>query len=340
MMHTVGRSLMWVAILLAVGGLAFRLTAAWELIERGTVGMEADGDRIVRVSPGGPAERTGLRSGDRILDRNPAGPFRTGDGITYVVERNGAVLRFDMIAARGVTKPEPTLRYLLGETAMGLIFFACGLLVLAARGDLPAVLWMVYGVAMVLHGGGWPRSGPLTTGGVGFSVVMLSIMLGGTAIMHLVLLFPDRLSIADRRWIYVLLYGPLGLGAALAVTKAAFGGDSATALDYSFHTVASLHGYLFTLLAFLVLILRLVRATPESRRNDGLWIMVVGMVAATLPYLFAALLESVAPGLVSIGGLGAVPFTLLFSLIAVAFTWALLRSHRRRRFTMVMTSMV
>lgn len=315
-----------VALLVSVLAVTFRALSTRELLNRGSVSLEIRGDRVVGMARGAPGESAGLLVGDSVLETLPAGRLRLGDHVTYVVERGGVPLRFDMVAVRELTRPGPGFRYLVAETAMGMVFFFCGLLVLWVRRDFPAALWMLYGAAMVLHGGGWPSTGPMVLREIGYDLVLLGIMLGGSAILHLLLVFPEPLHIARRGSVRLLIPGAAALGVALALLRHV-ASDSGAALTQMFYSVAVVQGYAFTLLAFLVLLRRGWRASPQARRDDGLHILVGGMVLATLPYLLANLL---ALGASSAGGHGTGSYTLLFSLIAVAFTWALLRSHRRR----------
>lgn len=92
--------------------MAFRYLSDPERAMIGVVFGEGDGDgvRLAAVTPGGPAEKAGLRSGDRVLTvngkpvrdgdagsaRELVGPLKAGDTVTLGIERDGK--RQDIVA--------------------------------------------------------------------------------------------------------------------------------------------------------------------------------------------------------------------------------------------------
>ncbi len=305
----------WIVMVTTTLTLTFRVSGTASYLAMGMLGLEQETGEIVGLEPGMPAERAGLQVGDRIVeadgaDRRP----RIGENVTYIVERNGERLRFDLEAA---PVPGTTLAFLVASGVMGLAFLGIGVFVFLRTGTVPGILLASYGICQALHWGGNPDTSSAALRDAMTILILLATMLAASFLLHLALAFPPSWPVANRRRTWVWLYAP----AAVALVFALVGQEVA------FYLLMNLQAYLYTLAAFVVMCVRWRRADPTQRKTHGLGVMIWGFLAGVVPYLAALVISAAAPEVELPGGLGPFPYTLFFALIPAAFAFGILRAQ-------------
>jgi len=193
------------------------------------LGLERHGAQltVVAVAAGAPAERAGLRQGDKIvaLDGVPvasevdydrvAASFRRGQGVEFRVLRGGEEISLTVVS--GVRFP--LLAFLL-QLAVSLAYLALALVAAAQRpGDLRARLlfWFAYAVAVEV------ALPSVVVGDATLTTVKVCAfyLISGVEMaleLHLAAVIPDRQAWIDRRrWVVPGFYVAGGLLAVLAV---------------------------------------------------------------------------------------------------------------------------
>ena len=108
-------------MLLALAWWVFGVTGTLRL---GMVGVEVEDDYITRVLPDSPAERAGLRVGDRVAAiEGDEGMIEVGRTLIYSIERDGELEEVELQAAswHGTQR-----NVMLATIAMGLLHLLCG----------------------------------------------------------------------------------------------------------------------------------------------------------------------------------------------------------------------
>ena len=132
------------------------LAAALDLPERGTWGLRVSGDRIMTVTPGGPADRAGLVAGMRFDDAPPAVP-----GARHVV-LDPSGLEHTLVAAPADAAERTRAAGLL---VLAGAFALVGAVALAARGDRLVVAFALFAFSAALALVPPPTSPPWLAGG-------------------------------------------------------------------------------------------------------------------------------------------------------------------------------
>ena len=313
----------WVVAFITLLALAWWVFGATGTLRLGMVGLEVEDDRIVRILPGTPAELAGLRVGDRVAAiEGDEGTVGIGRTLIYSIERDGELEQVTLQAAswRG-----PQRNVMLATIVMGLLHLLCGVTVwFAARGKA-ANLFALFCATTAVHWSGFRPTTSDATEWAFFTVLLVGTGFAASFLLHFTLVYPQPWSLEARRVTLVVLYGPPALAFLVAVVSVALhGGSMFSGLQVLFFLLTNVPGYVFSLLALIVVVVRLRRASPSERRHSGLNVMLAGMLAAYLPYLLVLLLEAVAPSVPIPGGLGAYPYTLFFVLTPVAFLYAML----------------
>ena len=313
------------SILLALTVLAmlWRVAGSLDMQGRGVIGIDQNDDEITLVKEGFPAAAAGVLTGDRVVVVEDGGKSpRAGDPVIYTVEREGAELKFEMVA---VPLPGSIRAVMLGGAAMGLVFLSCGWFAFLRVGHGASWLFALYGLAEFVHWGGYPSPGSESLQNAVWTVLFLSTMCAASLFLHFTLVFPEPWPSASSRKIRVALYGPpvvgLLLGLAMMVRLAE------QALLIAFALLQNLQAYLYTIIALIVVIVRLRRMSSLERGSSGLRLLLWTYLAATVPYLTVMIVEAAAPT-VSIPGGGSFPYTLLFTLIPLSVATAIIRNER------------
>jgi serine phosphatase RsbU (regulator of sigma subunit) len=132
--------------------------AALDLPDRGTWGLRVSGDRIMAVTPGGPADRAGVVAGLRFTDAPPAVP-----GARHVVVDASGRRRVLVAAPADASERARTAGLLVLAAAFALV----GAAALFARGDRLVVAFALFAFSSALALAPPPTSPPWLAGGAG-----------------------------------------------------------------------------------------------------------------------------------------------------------------------------
>jgi len=214
---------------------------------------------------------------------------------------------------------------LIAHQVMGLFFLGCGWAVYTRLQGQAGVLFILYTICTAMHWAGpYPADTPLLKTALLLGFFLVSSTLGEALLVHFTLTFPRPWPIAARKGTLWALYGPMipavAVSGAIVVTQAT-GGDP-NAFMGIFALFAFLLPHLMGLLAIIILLIRWAKAGTRDRSRLGLTVMAFGNVLAILPWLAAAAIENLIPGLPVPGGLGTDPYVLAFVLIPLSFLYA------------------
>lgn len=209
---------------------------------------------------------------------------------------------------------------------MGLLYLACGAVVLFRLRSEAASVFALYAFCAALHWGGpIAVSSSALQLAVWFVYFILSAMLAEATFLLFTLTYPVAWSWGQRRLTRLVIYLPVVLGVLLAgVALAARPEDAAAAWRGAFFTLESVQANLFAATGLIFLLVRFVRAGARDgpRRLTGP--MALGAWISVLPWIVAMGVEAAG---------GAVPggsnvYTLLFGLMPVSFAYALLTEQQ------------
>lgn len=209
------------------------------------------------------------------------------------------------------------------RSVMGLLFLACGWVVMAKRRHEPAGLFALYAFCAALHWGG-PLYAASDTAqlAIWLGYFTVSAMLAQAAFLHFTLVYPEAWSWGPHHLTRAVIYFPVVLGALGAfLAVAAMPEPASEGWQDKFFILESLQVNLFALAGLVVLVVRFVRDRPEDGPREITGPLAFGGWLAVLPWAVAAAIESQGGSVP--GGAGA--YTLFFALMPLVGTWALLR---------------
>ena len=249
---------------------------------------------VGQVSPGDPADRSGLRNGDEILSVDgrrvagvaeyeaAAGGFERGRPVALRIARGDRILVLTPVPG---TPPRWLPLLLTSLTALG--FLAVALLALAQGDDLRVGLLFAFSAAAALEIAlpadviGRPL---LSAAALSAYYLLTGLQIGLE--MHLTSLIPERPGWLRRRpWIVPLYYGAgLGIGGASAATSLTEQVLGRRAFPWTMEQVDGLFRFgvlpVWALAVTLLLAFQALRsAEPRGRQQAGL------VLAATIPWM-------------------------------------------------------
>ncbi|MFH0916881.1 MAG: PDZ domain-containing protein [bacterium] len=295
---------------------------------------------VVEVNEGGPADRAGLRVGDRLLslggislgDRDwPRRPQpEIGDTRLLVVERTDESSGVTTTENIEVTySQEPTTASALSSVnwVIGLAFLLCGMLVYLKAPGTPSLLFSIAGLCF----GGFllprPLIGSFDLRVLAGSIFFVALCIGCACFLHLLLIFPKRKRVMEKKKAGQLIYLPLAALALVGIIHSVWGplGGAVRTIGAVLVAIVLL-GYL--VLSMVALIHSYVKAAPHERAEEGLNTLLAGVLLGLLPITSMA----VSGIFFSIGPLPGSRFYFLpLVLIPISFAWALLKGARGSR---------
>jgi membrane-associated protease RseP (regulator of RpoE activity) len=268
-------------------------------------GWELDAaHRVIRLRPGGAAERAGLELGDRIIAvenvsvDNAAGLQRLAAGFQPGQEIRVRYEREEQPRVTTLQLDPPTRTTILAAMAqlvIGALFAASGLIVLGLKptGDrlshVFVLLCILYGLLKVIH------LRPTTVGAI--AAYRLAFQVVWTAIpfvfAHFSLLFPRTRSLAQNPRHLRVLYAPLGVLVGLtAFTQGhyLFTGETLPVLELINLVLALIAWFLCLLFGVGMLFSNLFQPmTPEEIRRYRP--LLVAVIAAVIPYFVVFVID-------------------------------------------------
>ncbi len=298
------------------------------------LGMSERPGRIGLVYPGGPAERAGLRAGDRILAVNGVATTESGDmsamlrrgspgrGFFLCVERDGSTFEVELL-----TDPQPPREILMlvahALVAMATLFIGSAVF-LRKVGRLTGAFYTLCLVLAVLLFRPWMPPGEV---GERVDLVVREIVsaLFPGVLVHFFLLFPwERAPLRRRPWLQVLPYLPgLLILAAPRLGPRLLGGAPADPRTLSVGvSIAASLSVLAALSISIALFWNAYSRSPLPTVRRKLKVTLIGTVLGVLPVLLLLATRMVRPGALLPAAGGA---TLALFLLPASFGYAIVR---------------
>lgn len=282
------------AVLLVIWGL-------WGLVD---LGNSPDGgfnwnwedSAVFGVEPGGPADQAGLREGDRILtlDGIPLGDRETlrrqprteiGGIRLLVVERTDettGVTTTENIEITYSRPPRGEWTFDIVAGVVGLVFLLSGMLVFLKGPSTPSLLFAIvgFGFAGILLPS--PYIGSPGLQGFMSNVLFVAFLTAFASLLHLLLVFPKRKRVMEKKTAGLLIYLPVAAYALLGIIIFTWElpvDRFRTALMVVLGLIFA--GYL--VLSIVALIHSFVTAAPQERAEEGLNFMLAGVLIGILP---------------------------------------------------------
>jgi hypothetical protein len=294
---------------------------------------------IVEVNAGGPADRAGLWVGDRLISlggislEDPDWRRRlqpeVGDTRLLVVERTdestGVTTTMNIEV---IYEQEPAVASTLSSAnwAIGLAFLLCGMLVYLKTPSTPTFLFGVVGLCL----GGFlvprPRIDSFDLRMFTGAMFFIALCIGCACLLHLLLIFPKRKSVMKRKNAGQLIYLPVAAIALLGFIGIGITGPLRDALSTPAAVLVGIVLLAYLILSMVALIHSYVTAAPHERAEQGLNILLGGVLLGLLPVTMRAVTGIFFSETLLLPGSRFYLLTLV--LIPISFAWALLKVQR------------
>jgi len=325
----------WIATaaLLAVWGI-------FGLVELGNNpygGFDWESSVVVGVDEGSPADRAGLREGDRILSMNgipldDRGTLRRqpraeiGSGQVLVVERTDestGMIATEEVEVTYAGMPAREWAFEIVGGVIGLAFLLSGMFVYLKAPSTPSLLFAIVGLGFA---GMWlpgPYIGSFVLRAFAANIFFVAFLTAFAALLHLLLIFPRRKKVMERKGAWQLIYLPVVVFALSGIIHAvAELPDGSSTIVLYFLGILFLGYFLFSMAA---LIHSYVKAAPHERSEEGLNFLLAGVLIGLAP--LTCMLVAGAFGVrTDVPGTDFVFLTL--ALLPVSFALALLRGAK------------
>jgi len=322
------------AALLVIWGL-------WGLVDLGDSpngGYNVSSSVIVRVEPGGPADQAGLREGDRILtlDGTPMDDLEAvrrlpwteiGGKRLLVVERTDeptGVTTTENIEITYSGLPTSVGRSVIVGGVIGLVFLLSGMFVFLKEPNTPSLLFAIvgFGFAVILL----PRPHIVPYGLRIFTehLFLIAILTAFASLLHLLLVFPKRKKVMEKKYAGKLIYLPVVAYALLGIIDLIAGLPLTRLRTPAYLVVIGLVFLGYLVLSMAALIHSFVTAARQERAEEGLNFLLAGVVIGLLPLI----LGFVARMFVQFDFPGSDFLALTLVLFPISFALALLKGAR------------
>ncbi len=272
------------------------LAVALELPARGTWGMRLRGDRVMAVTPGGPADRAGIAVGDHVVAPPPAVP-----GARHVATLGDRTVLL-VAAAPGASERARTAVALVLAAAFAIV----GALALAARADRLILAFSLFAFSAALALAPPPVAPAWLAGPPGAPVLhalrLLASLLLPAALVEFFARFPEGRAGGLGRGLAVGGYagalGLFGLGVGLQLSSQSTGAPAPAArflAGGAFEALAALFlcGAMLAAVVTFVASYRHAAAHHRPRLTALVWSVTLGLV----PLALLTLSKNVAPTL-------------------------------------------
>ena len=328
-----------------IAAAVFVILGTFNLLDQGNNpydGYVTDGNNtVIRIDAGGPAERAGLKVGDRIrsIDGIPVedrhvlvqqGRPRIGQATTLVVERRerGAAdaipsvhsLSFDHAAPPGNYAARSFAAYLIG-----LCFVICGLVACFKAPNRSGMLFTLTGLCLGASFLGTPYFSSNAVRTIVRAIISLIVVFGFAFLFHLMLEFPKRKASLCKRHALKLLYAPALLVALFLLFMVVVQPQATSGLNQLSNLLIGLFIVAYFGGAAMAILHSYAKATSHERARYGLHIELAGILLGVLPVTLAMVIRILVPRLV-LPGSDFYYLTVIF--IPIALMTAMLRQVR------------
>lgn len=320
-------------LIVAIIGLVFGVLGLLDAGEAPYAGVIFGPDNnLLVVYPEDPASRAGLEVGDvvesiggisledtRAFLRRPRAEI--GEMRAWVVKRDGETLSFDLVYGSQPIRARATF---LSRTSVGLCFLAFCLWAYSKAPSNATLLLALIGLCFGIFFLPGPYSKSFFLRTVGGSVNTTLLALGFAFLIHFLLVFPKRSRLMHRPWAKSLIYGPAIFLAMFFLYLSLFQPDFTERLRSVTDILirSFIIGYFGWSVATMIQSYR--RATPEERSRHGIFLMLVGTLAALVPVTLSNLVLALAPTVLLPG---AQYYALTLALIPITFAMAAVKKH-------------
>jgi hypothetical protein len=250
---------------------------------------------VIGVDEGGPADRAGLREGDRILSMGGIPPedlralrrqprAEIGDTRVLVVERTDESTGMTTTENVEVTySQEPTRDSAFGIVGgvIGLSFLLSGLLVCLKVPSTPSLLFGVVGLGFAAILLPSPYIGSYALRTFTANVFFVAFLTAFASLLHLVLVFPKRKRVMERKGAGQLIYLPVVAFTLLGIINAVAERPDGFVIIGVYLLGILFLGYLT--LSMAALIHSYVTAAPHERSGEGLNFLLAGVLIGLAP---------------------------------------------------------
>jgi hypothetical protein len=287
-----------VGLLHVLGALQVR-----EQAYRGYRGL--DDGVIVAVAEGGPADRAGLRIGDRLIrvDGVDAGDAtalearprpRPGQSQTIIIDRGGSSMEVQLILAG--LPPMGVVAY-LASALTGLSFLVFGLWAYLRAPRRTSRLLALAGIGLGALFTEQPYVASPFASALQESGLIVAGVFGCAALLHFTLVFPEQVRMLDRKFMLPAIYVPAAIVSAVRMAATVLQRGEPGGVAALTTTLALVLVLVYFLLAVLALVRSYVRAAPSQRADSGLNVLVACIVLGLAPMIPTAV-YLVAPSVV------------------------------------------
>ncbi len=291
-------------VILALFAAALNVLGTLDIPKYAVFDYDLDASGIVsRVIPDRAADAAGLHRGDRVVRINgiPFGPdairqaslVRIGGHRTLEIERDGQGHTLEMIA-RDLPSGDQIMGVVTGLSS--LVFILGGLALYLRSSSTPAFILAAVGLTLGVAQGFRPVASTLFTRDLLAFTYTASGALCIPLMVHFGLVFPRRRKAARSPLWLTLLYAPAGVTIVLDASARLVPAWASQAR--SLVEIVTLQGQLFLVYMVIWLVLLVagfLQTEAGARRDRGLYVLLIGTMAAIVPILVAGLITVIAP---------------------------------------------
>lgn len=260
-------------------------------------------NEIVQLTPGGPAERVNMQLGDRVIGiagqeiedtssivRLPR--VAAGERRAYVVERGDQTIRYRP-AFQSISPKARHLEYV--SALVGLAFLLVPLTACLTRPNAATRVLFLMGLGLSLSFLDGPYIQAYDIRSVAGAVAELFFLLGLGAMLHFLLLFPQRRPSLQRGWGRKLVYWPLMVIWILIAWRLLFTPPAGSMPVFISQFLSGVGITVYLVFGLFLLLRNYSRTDREERRQLRFNLMMWGTVAAVIPSTVARLASIVSP---------------------------------------------